>query len=47
MTMLPEGTGGPPKPKLTALRVLIWVVVAAIGLFLVISGIVGIITKGS
>ena len=44
---LPEGTGGPSKPKLTATRILIWVVVAGIGLFLVISGIVGIIAKGS
>jgi hypothetical protein len=44
---LPDGTGGPPKPKLTATRIVIWLAVAAVGLYLVISGIVGILAKGS
>jgi len=42
---LPPGDD-PKKPKLTPARIGIWVVVAAIGLYLVISGIVGIIAKG-
>ncbi|MES1212019.1 MAG: hypothetical protein ABUT11_00580 [Leifsonia sp.] len=42
---LPPGDD-PKKPKLTPTRIGIWVVVAAIGLYLVISGIVGIIAKG-
>ena len=44
---LPEGSGGPQKPKLTATRIVIWVVVAGIAVFLIVSGIVGIIAKGS
>ena len=36
----------PKKPRLTATRVVIWVAVAAVGLYLVISGIVGILAKG-
>lgn len=35
-----------PRPRLTALRVVIWVVVGAIGLFLLASGLLGIIAKG-
>ena len=42
---LPAGND-PQKPKLTPTRVVIWIAVAAIGLYLVISGIVGIIAKG-
>jgi ABC-type dipeptide/oligopeptide/nickel transport system permease subunit len=34
------------KPKLTATRIAIWIAVAAVGLYLVISGIVGILAKG-
>ena len=36
----------PKKSKLTPTRIGIWVVVAAIGLYLVISGVIGIIAKG-
>ncbi len=46
------GAPGPraPEPrdraKLTAMRIVIWVVVAAIGIALVVSGVVGILAKG-
>ncbi len=38
----------PPRDraKLTATRIIIWVVVAAIGIALVVSGVVGILAKG-
>ncbi|HEU0205505.1 MAG TPA: hypothetical protein VFQ74_02290 [Pseudolysinimonas sp.] len=42
---LPPG-GDPNKPKLTATRIVIWLAVAGAGLYLVISGIVGILAKG-
>ena len=42
---LPPGED-PKKPRLTATRVVIWVAVAGVGLYLVISGIVGILAKG-
>ena len=42
---LPPGED-PKKPRLTATRIVIWVAVAAVGLYLVISGIVGILAKG-
>jgi hypothetical protein len=42
---LPPGED-PKKPRLTTTRVVIWLVVAGIGLYLVISGIVGILAKG-
>lgn len=34
------------RPRLTPLRVTIWIVVGAIGVYLVISGVVGILAKG-
>ncbi|MEO5534563.1 MAG: hypothetical protein ABIR17_05465 [Pseudolysinimonas sp.] len=34
-----------PKP-ITPLRILIWVAVGAVGVFLLVSGIIGIIAKG-
>ena len=37
---------GKEKPKITFNRIAIWVIVGGIGLFLLISGIVGIIAKG-
>ncbi|HEY4153288.1 MAG TPA: hypothetical protein VGM38_08200 [Pseudolysinimonas sp.] len=42
---LPPGED-PKKPRLTTTRIVIWLVVAGIGLYLVISGIVGILAKG-
>jgi len=39
--------GGPEKkPNQTLIRIGIWVVVGGIGLYLVISGIAGILAKG-
>jgi hypothetical protein len=34
------------SPKITPTRILVWIVVGGIGLYLVISGIVGILAKG-
>jgi hypothetical protein len=34
------------KPKITPTRILLWCIVGGVGLFLLISGIVGIIAKG-
>ena len=34
------------KPRFTFQRVVLWLVIAAIGAFLLISGIVGVIVKG-
>ncbi len=42
---LPPGHD-PKKPRLTTTRIVIWIAVAGIGLYLVISGVVGIIAKG-
>ncbi|HTL40787.1 MAG TPA: hypothetical protein VL294_04890 [Pseudolysinimonas sp.] len=36
----------PDKPRPTALRLTIWLVVGAIGVYLVVSGVLGIIAKG-
>lgn len=35
------------KPTITATRIVIWVAVGGIGLYLLITGLVGVITKGS
>jgi hypothetical protein len=35
------------KPAISFSRIAIWVVVSGVGLYLVITGLVGIITKGS
>jgi hypothetical protein len=35
------------KPAISFARIAIWVVVGGIGLYLVITGLVGVITKGS
>ena len=34
------------KPEFSFARIAIWVIVAGVGLYLVISGVVGIIVKG-
>ncbi|GHF25176.1 hypothetical protein [Pseudolysinimonas yzui] len=34
------------KPRISPARITVWIAVAGIGLFLLISGIVGIIAKG-
>ena len=34
------------KPRVTATRLIIWLVVGAIGVYLVVSGVLGIIAKG-
>ena len=36
----------PDKPRLTPLRLTIWLVVGAVGVYLVVSGVLGIIAKG-
>ena len=45
MSNLPPPPGG-EKPKITTGRIAIWVIVAGIGLYLIITGVVGIIAKG-
>ena len=35
------------KPAISMNRIAIWVIVGGIGLYLVITGLVGVITKGS
>jgi len=42
---LPPGND-PQKPKITSTRIVIWLVVGGIALYLIISGIAGIIAKG-
>ena len=34
------------KPEISFARIAIWVIVGGIGLYLVISGLVGVVTKG-
>lgn len=43
---MPERLPGDPPPKISTNRVIIWIVVAGVGLYLVITGIVGIVAKG-
>lgn len=45
MSNLPPSPGG-EKPKITMGRVAIWVIVAGIGVYLLVTGVVGIIAKG-
>jgi hypothetical protein len=35
-----------PGPRISTARIMIWIVVGGIGVFLLVSGIVGIIAKG-
>jgi hypothetical protein len=37
---------GPDKPKITTTRIVIWLAVGGVALYLIISGIVGILAKG-
>jgi len=46
MSELPPPAGPPRRAVLTWRRVLVWVLVGGLGLFLVITGLVGIIAKG-
>ncbi len=39
----PQKPGG--KPRMTLLRIAVWVVVGGLGLYLLITGIVGVISK--
>jgi len=46
---MPDGLNRPPTKRdysITPTRILLWVVVGGIGLWLVITGIVGIVAKG-
>ena len=38
--------GPNPRPRLTLLRVVVWVVVGGVGLFRLVSGLLGIVAKG-
>lgn len=44
--ILPEQPGGNDPKQPSPARVAIWVVVAAIGLYFVVSGVIGILTPG-
>ena len=44
----PETRGTPESPKkssITPMRIALWVIVAGVGLFMVITGIVGVLVK--
>lgn len=36
-----------PKGEITFARIAVWVIVGGVGLYLVVSGLIGVITKGS
>gem|GEM_PF-953069 len=46
MSLLGGGSGD-DKNKITPARITIWVVVAGVGVYLVVSGLVGILSGGS
>jgi hypothetical protein len=46
MSELPLPGDDKKKPKISFARIAIWVFVGGVGLYLVISGIVGVIVKG-
>ena len=46
MSMPPEPPQNGGKPQLSTTRVVIWIVVAGIAIYLIASGVVGIIAKG-
>jgi hypothetical protein len=46
MSLPPEPPRKGDKPKLATTRIVVWIAVAGVGLYLVISGIVGILAKG-
>ena len=41
------GDDGPKKKGITVNRVAIWVIVGGVGLYLLISGVIGIVVKAS
>ncbi|WP_213816734.1 hypothetical protein [Glaciihabitans sp. dw_435] len=43
--ILPDGEK--KKPAITTNRIVLWVVVAGVAIYLIVSGLVGVITKGS
>ena len=43
---MPERLPGDEPPKITTNRIIIWIVVAGVGLYLVGTGVVGILTNG-
>ena len=43
---MPDLTPGKEPPKISTNRIILWIVVAGVGLYLVITGIVGIVAKG-
>jgi hypothetical protein len=43
---MPDREPGSPPPKISTTRIVVWIVVAAVGLWLVGTGIAGIIAKG-
>jgi hypothetical protein len=43
---VPDRLPGGPPPKISTARIVVWIVVAAVGLWLVGTGIAGIIAKG-
>lgn len=42
-----SGGSGDDKNKISTARITIWVVVAAVGVYFVVSGIIGIVSGGS
>lgn len=42
----PKPLGERDRPRISLSRIAVWVIVGGIGLYLVISGVVGIIVKG-
>src|SRR5690606_30245174 len=47
LACMPERLPGDPPPKISTNRIIVWVVVAGIGLWLIGTGIAGIIAKGA
>jgi hypothetical protein len=43
---MPDPLPGDPPPKISTSRIIIWIVVAGVGLWLIGTGIAGIIAKG-
>lgn len=43
---LPGNDGRDGRPRITATRLVLWIVGAVIAIYLITSGIIGIITKG-
>jgi hypothetical protein len=43
---MPDRLPGDPPPKISTSRIIIWIVVAGVGLWLIGPGIAGVIAKG-